>query len=167
VNRLAALLVLLLPAASPAADEYAPRDGKFSIRFPGTPKESTKKAKSAAGELKVVTATYAADENRVYMVSYTDFPPGTLKSESRAAILDGARDGLKGKDGKVRSEKDVEVGPEKYPGRDVELEKGDQRLRFRLVLRGDRLYQIAVIGKPAFTTDKNAEVFLESFELTK
>jgi hypothetical protein len=163
VRRAAAFLVLFLPGPA-AGDDYSPRGGKFSVRFPGAPKESTRKARSAVGELKVFAATFAADENRVYVVSYTDFPAGTATPETRRALLDGARDGLKGKEGVVRSETDVEA---KYPGRDVELEKGEQRVRARLVLRGDRLYQVAVVGTPAFTSGKEASAFLESFDLTK
>lgn len=170
MTRPAALLVaLLLPAATAArADErYTPRDGGFAVRFPGEPKESTQKAKSPLGELKVFTATYATSDGNVYLVSHTDFPTGAVKPADRGVLFDGARDAIKGKDGKLLSEKAVEVGADKLPGRAVEIESGKQRMRFRFVLRDDRLYQVAVVGTAAFAAGKDADRFLDSFELTK
>ena len=171
MTRPAALVVLLLgtsaAAAQPAGEVFSPRDGGFSVRFPGRPKDSTQTAKSRLGDLRVFTATYATGEGNVYLVSHTDFPPGATKPENRATLFDGVRDGLKGKDGKVLSEKDAEIGPNKLAGRDIELEKGKQRVRFRVVVSGDRLYQVAAIGTPAFVGGKEAGAFLDSFELTK
>lgn len=167
MTRLAAALAVLLPAAAPAADPYAPKGGRFTVKFPGAPKESTQKAKSPAGELAVFSATYATADGNAYLVSYTDLPAGAATAADRDAVYDAARDAIKGKDGKVLSEKGVEAGADKLPARDVEVEKGRQRLRFRFVLRDDRLYQVAVVGTPAFAGGKDAAAFLASFELTK
>src|SRR5262249_44070682 len=134
--------------------------------FPGEPKESTQKTKTPLGELKVFSATWANADSNAFLVSYTDFPAGTAKPADRDTLYDGARDAL-AKDGKVLSEKKVEVGADKLPGREVEIEKGKQRMRFRFVLRDDRLYQVAVVGTPSFVEGKDATAFLESFELKK
>lgn len=170
MTRAAAVLALLsfsLVALAQSPADYAPKGGGFSVRFPGTPKETTSNAKSAVGELKVFTATYAASDGNTYLVSYTDFPAGTVRPDDHKAMLDGARDALRGKDGKVLEEKDTEVGPGKHAGRELELEKGKQRLRFRLVVRGDRLYQVAVVGSAGFASGKDAAAFLDSFDLGK
>jgi hypothetical protein len=171
-SRFFSVLVFLAAApvfAQPKGEPYTPTGGKFAIRFHGAPKELTQTEKSKIGDLKVFTATYATSGGDVYMVSYTDFPEGAAKPENRGTLFDGIRDGLKGKDGKVISDKDVEVGPDKAPGRDIEIEteKGKKRMKFRVVLRDSRLYQVAVIGTPRFVADKDATAFLESFELTK
>jgi len=169
VTRVATLLVLVLPAVAcgqPAAEAYAPKGGNFSVRFAGPTKESSQTAASAIGDLKVVSAAYATADGNVFLTSYVDFPAEATKAEKRGSLLDGARDGIKGKDGKVISDKDTEFGVGKLPGREFEIEKGKQRLRFRLILRDDRLYQVAVIGSAAFVGGKEAIAFIESFELT-
>ena len=150
------------------ADVYSPKDGNFSVRFPGKPKESTQATKTDLGTLNVFTATYASSDGSTYMVSYTDFPAEAARPENRDALYDGMRDELK-KDGKVLTAKDKEIGAKKLPGReiDIEREKGKQRLRFRVVLHDNRLYQVAVIGTARFVEGKDATGFLESFEVTK
>jgi hypothetical protein len=165
----AALLLLLVPAAAfgqPAGEKYAPKDGGFSVRLPGKPKEAPQTAKSPIGELTVFTATYVTAEGNVYLVSYTDFPAGTARKETREALLDGVREGLK-KDGEVLSETAIEFGPDKLPGRDLQLKKGAQRVRIRVVLRDDRLYQVGAVGSVTFATGKTVNGFVESFELTR
>jgi hypothetical protein len=166
---LTAMLVLVAApvGAQSRGEAYAPADGRFSVRFPGKPKESTQTAKSAIGELKVVTATYAFSDGSAFMVSYTDFPDGAAKSENSGTLFDGVREGLKGKDGKLLDEQEVKVGADKHPGRDIEIEKDKKRMKFRVALRDGRLYQVAVIGTASFVKGKDAKSFIESFELTK
>jgi hypothetical protein len=164
------LTVILLAAPDVSAqrgEAYSPENGRFTVRFPGRPKESTQKARSTLGELKVTTSTYATSDANVYMVSYTDFPEGAAKAENSGTLFDGVREGLKGKDGKLQDEKEIKVGRDKFPGRDIVVDKDGKRLKFRVVLRDSRLYQVAVIGTPSFVTSKDATAFIESFELTK
>jgi hypothetical protein len=160
------IVMLAAPSAAQRRDKYEPSGGRFSVRFLGPPKESTQTAKSQLGDLKVVTATYADSSGNAYMVSYTDFPEGAAKSDASGKLFDGVRDGLK-KDGKFIDENDVEIGTDKHPGRDIELEKDKKRMKFRVVLRDGRLYQVAVIGSTSFVMSRDAKAFLESFELTK
>jgi hypothetical protein len=166
----AVLLVLILAApvlAQGRGEKFEPKDGRFSVRFPGRPKESTQITKSAIGELSVVTATYATSDGNAFMVSYTDFPEGAAKPEVSSKLFDGVRDGLKGKGGTVIGESDVTIGADKHPGRDIEIEKDKKRMKFRVALRDGRLYQVAVIGTASFVKGRDARTFLESFELTK
>ena len=161
------LFVVAPIAAQPKGEVFAPKDGHYKVRFAGKPKEETRTVESTIGELKVFTATYALSDGNVFMVSYTVFPEGAAKPEDRRTLFDGARDGLKGKDGKVNSDKDVEIGPDKLPGREVEIEKDKKRMKFRFILHEGRLYQVAVIGTASFAGGKDATAFFDSFEMTK
>ena len=40
-------------------------------------------------------------------------------------------------------------------------------MKFRVVLRDARLYQVAVIGTASFVKAKDAKAFLDSFDLTQ
>jgi hypothetical protein len=161
------LLTTAIASARPADDKFASKDGRYAVRFPGKPKELIQNTKSPIGDLRIVTATYLLSDGSAYMVSYTDFPEGATKPDNRKMLLDGVREGLKGKDAKVLSDKDLEIGAEKLPARDIEIEKGKQRMKFRVIIRDSRLYQVATIGTAAFVTGKDATAFFESFELTK
>jgi hypothetical protein len=78
------------------------------------------------------------------------------------------REGVKGSAGKsVGDETATEFGPDKWPSREFVVDKGKQRTRMRVVLRENRLYQLAVIGSADFVGGNDAKRFFDSFELTK
>ena len=157
----AALLCFSLPAVG-QQPEYTPKDGKFSVRFPGKPKENSQTVKTDAGRIKVFTATYAQSNGNVFVATFAE-----LSTDSRDATLDGAIKGLLGKDGKEVSRMDVEVGKEKEPGREVIIEKGKKQMRYRLAVKADRLIEVGVIGTADFVKSKDATAFVESLEFMK
>jgi hypothetical protein len=153
-------------AAQPGA--YSSDEGKFTVKFPGAPKVTEQTAKSAIGELKVTAAVYANSDGSLFMVSYTDFPVAATKNHT--TLLDGIRDHVKGSTGKlVGDEKNLTFGADKLPYREfvVDKDKPKQRIKCRVILRGERVYQLLVIGPADFAGGKEATAFLESFELTK
>jgi hypothetical protein len=164
-----ALLVLVAGGAParPAGEVLSPGGGRFSVRFPGKPKETTQTAKTPIGDLKVYTATYATADGNVYLVSYTDFPAEAIKAENHATLFNGVREGLAGKDGKVVKDSELTVGPDKAPGREIVIDKGKQQTRFRVVVKDTRLFQVAAVGTGEFVTGTDATAFLDSFELVK
>ncbi len=155
--------------AQPKTETFTSTDGRYTVRFPGKPKITTPTAKSAIGDLQVIVATYATADANVYLTSHTDYPTAATKAENRKTLFDGIQNGLRGSKGKIVSEKEFEFGPDKLPGREVVVDKdmGKQRVKFKVVLRDNRLYQIAVIGTADFVSSKDATAFVESLELTK
>jgi hypothetical protein len=168
-------------AAQPAGEAFKPKDQGFSVRFPlkskDTPTEKTQSVKSDLSDdpLQVYTATYGpSSSGDVYLVSSTKFPPGSIKPETHDALYDGVREGLK-KDGEVqKDEKDLKFKGDGQPMREFTIvkvkdkEKTKLFLRFRVLIRGDRLYQVAVVGSDVFVMkSKDAQDFLDSFEVTK
>ncbi|QJW96130.1 hypothetical protein [Frigoriglobus tundricola] len=165
--------IILAAYTTPALadhERYTSDDGKFAADFPGAPKVTAKTTPSAVGNLQVHVATYANSDGSTFMVSYTDFPDPATKPDNLGTLFDGIRDGVKGRDGKVvGEEKTIKFGPNKLPGREftVEKDKGKQRIRYRVVVRDRRVYQVAVIGSQDFTSGNDATAFLATFELTK
>jgi hypothetical protein len=145
---------------------YVSTEGKYSAKFPDTPKVTEKTAKSAAGDLTVVVASYALSDGSTYVVSYTDYPTG-VEEKDRKSFFDGVRDGVKGKEGEVKDEKAITFGEEKWPGREFTVTKDRQRIRSRVILRDNRMYHASVIGAASFVDGKEAKAFLESLEFTK
>jgi hypothetical protein len=151
--------------AQPAEETYSPKDGKFSVRFPGKPKEQSQSVKTELGNLRVMTVVHASADGKTNWVSHTDYPADAVKPENRSKLVDGARDGMKGMDGKVVTEKDIECGTKKLPGREVLFDRGKFSVRCRFVIRDQRLYQVAVLGPGEYVTGKEATLFLDSFEV--
>jgi hypothetical protein len=157
------------PIQQPSIEKYISKEGNFAILFPGKPKETTQTTKSPIGDVKVYTATYATKDGNVYMVSYSDLPEEATKPENLVTLFEGVREGAKGKDGEILDSGRFEFGPDKLPGYDLDVkkDKGDQRVKFRVIVREKRLYQLAVVGSKDFAQGKDAAAFLKSFEISK
>lgn len=166
LRTLPAALLLMLPGLATADDDdFKPKDGRYSVRFPGRPKETTKAVTTPLGDQTVHLASYATGDGNVFLVSYTDYPAEAVKPENRATLYDGIRTGVIGKEGKVTADKEVTIDGEK--GREVVVDKGKQVTRVRVVVKGTRLFQLMAVGTGEFVTGKDATKFFESFEFKK
>jgi hypothetical protein len=166
--RCAVLTVLLVVPAwgQPGSELHSPKDGRYQVKFPGRPKDTKQTVRSELGDLRLVTATYANADGHTWFVTYTDYPAAAIApGKVRQSLLDALRDGLKGMNGKVVSEKEIESPPAKVPGREVVLDRGKETVRARLLVKDNRLYQVAVLGLGEFATGKDATAFLDSFEV--
>ena len=149
--------------------EFSSSEGRFAVKFPGTPKEDTQ----SVGEfsLKIHHLTTFAE----YSVMYADYPEWANDNDPRVAgsILDN---GLKGAMAEVNSKllEVQEVSLDGHPGR-LYKEKmpNGSILRGKTFLVGRRLYQVAVTtpteeSVPAEEINFYQAVsnkFLESFHL--
>ncbi|MBA4063972.1 MAG: hypothetical protein C0501_09725 [Isosphaera sp.] len=151
---------------APEFKPYASTDGRYKAVFPGPVTTQTVPVKDEKGELTVVVDSVELLAGTSFLVTYVDAPAEFAK-QPPGPRLDKVRDGNKGADGKLVEEKDVAVGAEKYPGRDVLIEKPGGHLRNRIVIAGNRLYQVMVQGPKDVVLSPSADRFLASFEVTK
>ena len=162
--RPAVFALFLLPVAAlaqpPAKFESAA--GKFAAAFPGKPTE-TKKPIRAGSEL-MVHVTQFEDRDGGRLVLWNDI---TAKGFDPAKVLDGAAKGI-AQQGKLVSDKETTVGPDKVAARDVTADTPQgYRVRTLLLVANTRLYQVTVTGSNEFVTGPLAEAFRTSFELRK
>src|SRR5262245_29489764 len=149
--------------------QYASTDGRFKVLFPGPVKTDTVDVPAGKGSKDTLKVTIDSVELRggtTFLVTYVDAPAGVAKQEP-GPRLDKVRDANKGEKGKVLEEKNLTVGIEKHPARDVLIETPDGHLRNRIVIAGPRLYQVMIRGAKDVVTSKSADRFLDSFEVTK
>jgi hypothetical protein len=164
-----AAVAVLLPAAlaRPDAETYSPHDGGYTVKFPGKPQETTRKAKADGREVELRLATYATSRGEVFVTAVSP-APGGIRPENRPDFLDRVVRGVAGGfEGRVTESKDTEFGEGKFPGRSFTVEKGRTFLRGFVVLRDDRVYQVTVTGPKGFVDGKEAKAFLDSFKMAK
>lgn len=146
--------------------QFASATGKYKVQFPGPVKTETTEVKTAAGAQSLTLDSVSLPGDTLFVVTYIDTPAEAAKA-APGPRLDKIRDAVRGTDGKVLSEKDVTVGFEKLPGRDVVIQKPATVIRTRIVLGEKRLYQVMVQGTKEIATSPTADRFFDSFEVTK
>jgi hypothetical protein len=145
---------------------YASGAGRYKIEFPGAVKTETTDIAAGKDTLKLTIDSVELKGDTVFMVSYVD---ATVEGAKRPAAtrLDKVRDGNKGDAGKVIEDKEVTVGTEKHPARDILIETPGGYIRNRAVIVGARLYQVMIQGSKDVVTSPSADKFINSFEITK
>jgi hypothetical protein len=161
-------LVLATVSLSSGQDfkQYASGTGKYKVLFPGAVKSETTDIQAGKETLKLTLDMVELKGDTVFLVSYVDSSDEVAKKPA-GPRLDKVRDGNKGPNGKVIEEKEITVGMEKYPGRDLVIETPNGYLRNRVVIAGKRLYQVMVQGTKEIVTSPSADKFITSFEITK
>ena len=159
--------------------ERTPKGAKFAVELPGDPeeikKESTDKDKTV-----ITMYLYKEADDKAYMVAYNKLPGHLKGAEAEAALKAGyeqARTNLKGAGGEsARFLKSVDKTFEKFPkgaeasGYYFEFNVPDPKsfYRAKLLIVGDELYQIVVMGPEKWTKDTQAgDRFMQSFHPTK
>lgn len=161
VVRLAAQVLEFLP--------YASGGGRYKTIFPGPVKTEEVEIPGdgqATDKIKVVIDSVELRGGTLFLVSYAD-ASAEVAQHPVAQRLDKVRDAVKGPRGKVLEEKELTVGYEKYPARDLLIETPEGFLRHRIVIAGARLYQISVRGSREVVTSPSADRFIQAFEVTR
>lgn len=170
---LAALVALIALSAATAQDakpyELKSKDGKFTVVFPAKPAESSQKVplKGTDKEIVVTNNVVEVGKSAAYIVAYNDYPAGVLGADGKKA-LEGVRDGNMGANSKLLEDKSGTYGDAKLPMREFTFTKMNLFFRNKLILDGNRLYQIMVVSdNEKELTSETAKKYYESFALTK
>lgn len=167
-TRIVALVALFAASVASGQDfkQYASGAGRYKIMFPGDVKTETTDIQAGKDTLKLTLDSVELKGDTTFMVSYVDASDEVAKKPA-GPRLDKVRDGNKGASGKVLTDKEIEVGMEKYPGRDLLIETPSGYIRNRAVIAGNRLYQVMIQGSKDVVTSPSADKFIDSFEITK
>jgi hypothetical protein len=160
---LGASLPLVLGADTGDWKPFTPKEGGFSILFPGTPAQEKQESKTPAG---TVTVTYFVLEQGgiTYVASYSVFPKESVNPRTQEKRLDNARNGaVASAKGKLERERKFHL--HKYPAREVLIAGEKGFVRSRIYAVENRLYQTLVMGAKKEVAGKDAAKFLESFQL--
>ena len=144
-------------------EKYESKEGKYSVQFPGKPMKATKKAGGIDLHIAIVEKGMGG-----FAVIHSDLPPEAIKIAKPKDLLDGGAEGahreLQGKGDLLPG---LRVRRGKVPRRELNGEKDKLNLRIQIILAGNRLYQVFVVGPKEQITSKEADAFFKSFEIAK
>lgn len=148
-------------------EKFTSSTGKYTAQFPGKPKSQKQSAKTEMGDIQINIDAVSIGQNVAFMISFNDYP-SAIKNADPEKLLEGVRDGNKGKDGEIVNDESFQYGPDKLPGRKVLIKKtGGLSMRNMMILKGTRLYQVMVVGSDEQLKSAAVERFQKSFQLAK
>lgn len=148
-----------------SGDLFSSKDGRFKIKFQGSPVESSDIIPTEVGNIEMVSYLYEKSVTEAYMVAYSDYPSQLVESSSVEDMLIGARDGSSGNLGITSFDLDEEIEIEGNLGRYFKGSANSIYAEYKLCLVGNRLYQIAILRDGSYSKPENADEFFNSFEL--
>lgn len=148
------------PDAGNEFREFVSQEGKFKVKFPGSPSTQTR-----GGFLFTIKSYMVELKDGAYGVAYVDLP--NVAGGASNTMLDSARDGmLKAMGAKKKSEARISLDG-KYPGREIHADVPDKvaEMYASFYIVNQRAYMVMVIGKSFWLKNENARKFLNSFAL--
>ncbi len=141
--------------------EFTSEKGLFSVKMPGTPKETTESVKTKSGGTTVIHKFTVEVGEVAYIVSYNVY---ANRIDDISTALDNWRDGfITGVNGKLLKEQKLSLSD--YQGRAIDVDSTDLVFLVDAYLVEDTLYQV-LFGKPKnHETPANVDQFFRSFEL--
>jgi hypothetical protein len=143
--------------------EYTSKEGKYKVLMPGEVKVRLDKS---AVELTIHSATSEPAPGKILSVTFFDQLIAPGEKGGKALLASFAAD-LKEDGWKIHTDKATTVGKNKLRAQDLLVEKDNSYLRHRYILSGLRVYQLSVAGPKDFLSSKDADRFIESFEIIK
>lgn len=152
-----------------SAETLASKEGRFSVSLPATP--TMNKSRVQLGDQSMEVYSYsAAVKGGSLAIVYSDLPTGVPPADRVDAVLDGAANGIvtNTKGTLIKSDKTEHAG---CPGRDVlwTVKASNAELcgRARLILVGERMYQVLAVGAEAFVASQPTLDFFDSFRFDR
>ncbi len=167
-----ALVLMCFAATAQTGDTWTTfesPEGRFSILTPSKPTVEVKEIDSAVGKL-TMYAYSSAGKTGYFMISFGDYPKEPSDAAQTVKVLEGVRSGVvKGLQGELTSDESVPF--DGYPGREFKakrvVDNSEVIFRWKIVLVGRRLYQVAAATTPGQADSAEIAKFFSSFQLKK
>jgi hypothetical protein len=154
------------PSAESNVKKFSSTDGKFMIHFDAAPQETNQKIPTPAGDIDTHMFVYQKSATEAYQVAYSDFPSEVVKAQNPDTLLmnsmNGAASNVKAK---ITEQKKMEVNGN--PGIWFLCNADQLYFTYKIILVGNRLYQINMIRDGSPASEESVKGFMDSFELVK
>ena len=146
-------------------DKYYSKDGNFKVNFTGEPKVSNEPIETEIGNIEMYMFMYEKSATEIEMIAYSDYPSAMIEASNPDDLLVGAKNGaINNLGAKITSEEKIDF--DGNPGYIFNGDNGSYYLYYKIFLKGNRLYQIAIMRDGSTPTDEAIKNFVDSFELT-
>lgn len=152
---------------------FASSEGKFSVLVPAAMDEKVTKTTTAIGELAYHTFVCQPAENEadnlLYMVSYCDYPEGTVHSDSTELLADffaaTVDESVRSIKGELAYSADFQWAG--LPGKvwRVDYNRGAATLRTKILVSKNRVYTLQTACHRAASLNDSADRFFDSFKV--
>lgn len=159
--------------AKPKWEEFRSYDGRFRVLTPGAMRTKTDSIETAIGKLAYHTFFFEdaaqSTENAVYLLSYCDYPAGSLHHDSIALVAEffdaSVQESAFSVAGDVAWSNDIKLGA--YPGKSWRVDYKDKRavIKTRAYVVGNRYYSVQTVMKRERSLNAASDKFLESFRV--
>ncbi|MFT5169115.1 MAG: hypothetical protein ACI8P3_004363 [Saprospiraceae bacterium] len=174
-NFLSISLLFLFAFQIPVTWEwFTSETGLFSVLTPGEMIEKVEKSETAVGELSYHTFYYQPEDDKdadnfLYMVSYCDYPEGSIHSDSLELLKDfydaTIETSVHSVKGELFYQSDIKSGG--YPGKIWRVNYGDNAaaIKTKAFLVKNRYYAVQTITLRDKSLNPSVDKFLDSFKI--
>jgi hypothetical protein len=164
--------ITLLSFTVPEWKSYRNIDGMFKVLTRGAFQEKTIKAQTSIGEITTKTFIYQPkeqEENLVYMVTYYDFPKGSMHSDSTTLLDDFFKTTIEQSAESVSgtviySNQLEQQGHRAWQWR-VNYGENKVAIKTRAFLIGTRFYSVQTVGLSDAPNNNTSEFFMNSLKI--
>ncbi len=145
--------------------KFYSKDGNFKVNFTGEPKVSNEPIPTEIGNIDMYMFMYEKSATEIEMIAYSDYPSAMVEASNPDDLLTGAKKGaVQNINATITNEEKIEF--DGNPGYEFKADNGSYYLYYKIFLKDNRLYQIAIMRDGSAPTDEAVENFIGSFELT-
>lgn len=158
---------------NPNWKEFKSYEGNFSVLAPGEMTQKVDTVETPVGKLAYHTFFHQSEDqkadNLFYMVSYCDYPPNSMHSDSTEILEEFFKTTIESAafsvDGDLIYSTDVQL--ETYPGKfwRIEYLKGNAIIKTQAFLVGSRYYSTQTIMLKNKSLNPSSDKFFDSFRI--
>jgi len=152
--------------------DFENEDGKFKVKLPGKPTQSSMKEPTVVGDIMVEMFLYEESSTMAYIVGYNDYPSGLFEGadeEIYKKMLDGGVDGFTNNVGlnNIESKEDFDIGKGKGVFVKAKSTLNTFHVFYKAIIVGNRLYQVGILRDGSYPAKDKSDAFFNSFEIVK
>lgn len=163
--------LFLTGCGTPKWETFQSPQGQFSISMPGKPNQEEKPVDLPGGSSVPLKIASLESSGVAYFTGYVDYPQGLVSNPALnvqdilAGSIKGAASSEFGGGQLTQTETTVNNVPCRSFKTSGKLEQKDARMEGVFCLKGDRLFEVLVIGEDKESFTEAAQKFISSFEI--
>jgi len=140
-------------------------DGSFTVAFPEAPEKEEEYVDTEVGKITLVTYIFEESLDKAYMVAYSDYPELLIMMANAKDLLQGGKQGALASLGIDNLLEENEIEKDGVEGLYFRGNDGsDYHVEYEIYLKGNRLYQIAIIETGGRGNSETDQLFFDSFK---